>query len=51
VIACFVDIGGIAYHHCLNFLFIILLRHEHYTDKYVIVVEKDMHISIRVHCC
>ena len=23
--ACFVDIGGIVDHHCLNFLFIILL--------------------------
>jgi hypothetical protein len=24
VIGCFVDIGGIADHHCLNFLFIIV---------------------------
>jgi hypothetical protein len=29
VVVCFVDICGIVYHHCLNFLFIFLYIYSH----------------------
>jgi len=54
MIVCFIDIGGFFYHHCLNFLLMIIIINRYQTSEkrmeaiFCVVFNKNVDISFKL---